>query len=94
MDVLEPEELPQGPNDNKKVDRDSYLSPTFFRHAQNCSSERQLAINRHLTDCYKRNRLGERRKTTLVNSRLDVAISNAFEVDHRRGDVAVPHPLL
>ena len=37
MDVPEPEELAQSPDDDKKFSGDSYLSPTFFRHAHNCS---------------------------------------------------------
>jgi hypothetical protein len=29
-----------------------------------------------------------------VDARLNVAVADAFEVDHRRCDIAVPHPLL
>jgi len=32
MNVLEPEELTEGPDEDKKLDRNSYLSPTFFSH--------------------------------------------------------------
>jgi hypothetical protein len=38
--------------------------------------------------------LSECRKAALVDSRLDIAISNTFEIHHRRGDIAVSHPLL
>ena len=38
MDVPKPEELPQSPYDDEKVSRDSYLSPTFFSHAEECSA--------------------------------------------------------
>jgi hypothetical protein len=37
MDVPEPEELTQSPDGDKKFSRDSYLSPTFFGHGENCS---------------------------------------------------------
>lgn len=37
MDVPESEELTQRPYDDKKVNCDSYLSPMFFRLAQNCT---------------------------------------------------------
>src|ERR1700686_174791 len=33
-------------------------------------------------------------ETTLVDPCLHVAVADSFEIDHRRGDVAVPHPLL
>ena len=36
----------------------------------------------------------KRRQTPLVNPRLNVAVSDAFQVDHRRRDVPMPHPLL
>ena len=38
--------------------------------------------------------LGESRKTAPIEPRLDVAVAHALEIDHRRGDVAVAHPLL
>ena len=38
--------------------------------------------------------LRECREAPLVDSGLNVAVPNALEVDHRRGDVAVSHPLL
>ena len=38
MDVPEAKELTESPDDDKKFRRDSYLSPTFFSHAENCSS--------------------------------------------------------
>jgi len=41
-DVPEPEELTQTPDDDKKFNSDSYLSPTFFRHVENCSSRQHL----------------------------------------------------
>jgi hypothetical protein len=34
----DPEEFAQCPNNDKKFDRDSYLSPTFFGHAEIVSS--------------------------------------------------------
>ena len=37
MHVLKPEDLTQCPDDDKELSRDSYLSPTFFSHAENCS---------------------------------------------------------
>src|SRR5262249_3637545 len=37
LDVPEPEELTQSPDDDKKFSRDSYLSPTFSSHAENCT---------------------------------------------------------
>jgi hypothetical protein len=45
MDVPEPEELTQSPDDDKEFSRDSYLSPTFFSHARNCSLGQHLTIN-------------------------------------------------
>lgn len=33
-------------------------------------------------------------QTPLVDPCLNVTVTNAFEVDHRRCDVAMPHPLL
>ena len=38
----EPKELAQSPNDNNKLNRDSYLRPTFFEHAEDCSWEEAL----------------------------------------------------
>src|ERR1019366_1644523 len=38
--------------------------------------------------------LGKGRETALVQAHLDVAVPDALQVDHRRGDVAVAHPLL
>ena len=35
LDVPEPEELTQRPDDDKKLSRDSYLSPTFLTHVTN-----------------------------------------------------------
>ena len=40
------------------------------------------------------NELRECCEAPLVDSGLNVAVPNALEVDHRRCDVAVPHPLL
>jgi len=42
LDVPEPKELAQSPNDNNKLNRDSYLRPTFFDHAEDCSWEEAL----------------------------------------------------
>ena len=33
-------------------------------------------------------------EAALVDPGLHVAVADAFEIDHRRGDVAVSHPLL
>src|ERR1019366_7643532 len=38
--------------------------------------------------------LGKGREAALVQPDLDVAVPDALQVDHRRGDVAVAHPLL
>ena len=38
--------------------------------------------------------LRESRKAALVDPGLYVAVADAFEIDHRRCDIAVPHPLL
>jgi hypothetical protein len=40
--VPEPEELTQSADDDKKLNCDSYLSPTFFSHAGNCNLDRAL----------------------------------------------------
>jgi hypothetical protein len=37
MDVPEPEDLTQCPDNDKELSRDSYLSPTFSSHEENCS---------------------------------------------------------
>jgi hypothetical protein len=34
MDVPEPEDLTQGPDDDKELNRDSYLGPTLSRHGE------------------------------------------------------------
>ena len=49
MGVPKPEELTESPDDDKKFSRDSYLSPTFFSHAENCSLGQHLTINRDFT---------------------------------------------
>lgn len=37
MNVPEPEELAESSDDDKKFNRDSYLRPTFFSHANHAS---------------------------------------------------------
>jgi hypothetical protein len=37
--VFQPEELPQGPDDDEKVNGDSGLRPTFPGHAEDCSAQ-------------------------------------------------------
>jgi len=37
MNVPKPEDLPQCPHDDKELNRDSNLSPTFSSHAEDCS---------------------------------------------------------
>ncbi len=51
---------------------------TYTRHADGAEEER----------------LRKRGQAALVDSRLDIAVSNTFEIDHRRSNIAVPHPLL
>ena len=46
----------------------------------------QEALNLHI--------LCERCKATLVDPRLNIPVSDALEVDHRRRNIAVAHPLL
>src|SRR3954471_18872681 len=36
LDMPEPEDLSQRPDNDQKLNRDSYLSPTFSGHAENC----------------------------------------------------------
>ena len=47
MDVLEPEELTKSSDDNKKLSRDSYLSPTFFGHSE------IVALRRLMAACFR-----------------------------------------
>src|ERR1019366_1079299 len=42
----------------------------------------------------KRQRSGKGGEAALVEADLDVAVPDALQVDHRRGDVPVAHPLL
>jgi hypothetical protein len=39
-------------------------------------------------------KLRERRQASPVDARLYIAVPDTLEIDHRRGDVAVSHPLL
>ena len=45
MDVSEPEKLTQSPDKDKEFSRDSYLSPAFFSHPEDCSGGQCLAIH-------------------------------------------------
>ena len=38
--------------------------------------------------------LRESREAALIDPRLHIAVPDALEIDHRRGDVAMSHPLL
>jgi hypothetical protein len=48
MDVPKPEDLTECPDNDKELSRDSYLSPTFFRHGEDCSPMGDLMLIRQL----------------------------------------------
>jgi hypothetical protein len=54
MDVLKPEDLTQGPDDDKELSRDSYLSSALFIHEENCSGVGSLCKSpMHVSRCCK-----------------------------------------
>lgn len=45
MNVPEPEELAESSDDDKKFNRDSYLRPTFFSHANHAELYLEAAVH-------------------------------------------------
>src|SRR6266576_2476053 len=74
MDVPEPEELTESPDEDKKFRRDSYLSPTFLSHAENCTLGQHLTMNRQSHSLLAR-ALGLRPKVQRRMSRTRVSFA-------------------
>lgn len=78
---------------------------TLLGHGQNRATAHCLSMlavfrpdrwsdSRTAVDIDRKQVLRESRETALVQPDLNVAVPDALQVDHGRGDVAVPHPLL
>ena len=58
------------------------------------TDNRKLLVTRSRLGKSEQCCLRESREAALVDPRLHIAVPNPFEINHRRGDIAMSHPLL